>query len=172
PAPGLSPGLHGLPCLGDDRGSGLCITTPSRLLWRMNQEIAQRAKLPSLPPRLEGLAALAVNIAWSWHRQARALFRRIDPVALHQLQHNPIALLNGVSPERLEALVRDSDFLAHYDAVMEWFAIERSNPGGWFREAHPDVSQDHPVAYFCAEFGLHNSVPIYSGGLGVLAGDH
>lgn len=138
----------------------------------MNQEIAQRAKLPSLPPRLEGLAALAVNIAWSWHRQARALFRRIDPVAWHQLQHNPIALLNGVSPERLEALVRDSDFLAHYDAVMEWFAIERSNPGGWFREAHPDVSQDHPVAYFCAEFGLHNSVPIYSGGLGVLAGDH
>src|SRR5690606_15030177 len=82
------------------------------------------------------------------------------------------ALLNGVSPERLEALVRDSDFLAHYDAVMEWFALERSNPGGWFRDAHPDVSQDHPVARFRAAFRLHNPVPVPSGGLGVLARDH
>ncbi len=131
-----------------------------------------REKLPALPARLEGLAALALNIAWSWHRQARALFRRIDPVAWHQLQHNPVALLRQVPPERLEALLRDSDFLAHYDQVMEWLAIEQTSTAGWFREAYPDISVERPVAYFCAEFGLHNSVPIYSGGLGVLAGDH
>lgn len=132
----------------------------------------ERAKLPALPPRLEGLAALAVNIAWSWQRQARALFRRLDPVAWRQLQHNPIALLRDLSPERLDALSRDTDFLVHYDKVMEWFAVERTSTSGWFRDQYPSITTDRPIAYFCAEFGLHNSVPIYSGGLGVLAGDH
>jgi starch phosphorylase len=132
----------------------------------------ERAKLPALPPRLEGLAALAVNIAWSWHRQARALFRRIDPIAWRQLQHNPIAMLRELPAERLEALIRDTDFLAHYDQVMEWFAVESTSTAGWFRDQYPAIATDRPIAYFCAEFGLHNSVPIYSGGLGVLAGDH
>jgi starch phosphorylase len=115
----------------------------------------ERAKLPALPPRLEGLAALAVNIAWSWHRQARALFRRIDPVAWRQLQHNPIAMLRELPAERLEALTRDTDFLAHYDQVMEWFAVESTSTAGWFRDQYPAIATDRPIAYFCAEFGLH-----------------
>jgi starch phosphorylase len=131
-----------------------------------------RAKIPELPPRLEGLAALAVNLAWSWHRQARALFRRIDNVLWDATSHNPIVLLQRVDPARLDRLARDADFLAHYDQVMEWLAIEQSSTAGWFRDAFPDVGTSQPVAYFCAEFGLHASVPIYSGGLGVLAGDH
>jgi len=130
------------------------------------------SRIPRLPVRLEGLGALAHNLSWSWHRQARALFRRIDPVLWRMANHNPILLLSLVSEERLEALTRDADFLSHHDQVMEWFAVEQSSTAGWFREHHPDVVTTNPVAYFCAEFGLHGSVPIYSGGLGVLAGDH
>jgi starch phosphorylase len=131
-----------------------------------------RAKIPALPPRLEGLASLAVNLAWSWHRQARALFRRIDEASWRASHHNPITVLNEVSPERLEFLARDPDFCSHYDDVMAWFVAEQSSAHGWFRDTYPDVATDRPVAYFCAEFGLHSSVPIYSGGLGILAGDH
>ncbi|MEP6591194.1 MAG: alpha-glucan family phosphorylase [Gemmatimonadota bacterium] len=131
-----------------------------------------RHKIPALPPRLEGLAALAVNLAWSWHRQARGLFRRIDEPVWQTSHHNPIIVLQKADPERLEALAHDPDFCAHYDRVMEWFAVEGSSTAGWFRDAHPTISSERPVAYFCAEFGIHASVPIYSGGLGVLAGDH
>ena len=131
-----------------------------------------RDKIPALPPRLEGLAGLALNLAWSWHRQARALFRRIDDVIWEESQHNPIIVLQRVSLERLEILAKDADFCAHYDDVMAWLGIERSDTLGWFPERYPNVAVDRPVAYFCAEFGLHASVPIYSGGLGVLAGDH
>lgn len=132
----------------------------------------QRAKIPALPPRLEGLAALALNLAWSWHRQARAVFRRIDEPTWRDSHHNPLIVLQRADPERLEALSRDADFLSHYDDVMEWFAVESSSTAGWFSEQFPELPANRPVAYFCAEFGLHASVPIYSGGLGVLAGDH
>ncbi len=131
-----------------------------------------RRKMPALPPRLEGLAALATNLAWSWHRSARALFRRIDEVAWRESHHNPIVVLQRAAPVRLEALANDADFCSHYDQVMEWLAVERSAPAGWFLEQFPGLDSSRVVAYFCAEFGLHASVPIYSGGLGVLAGDH
>ncbi len=131
-----------------------------------------RDKIPPLPPRLEGLAALAVNVAWSWHRQARAIFRRIDETVWRDSHHNPIIVLQRAAPERLEQLALDLDFCAHYDTVMEWFDAERNNTIGWFRDHFPGIVINRPVAYFCAEFGLHASIPIYSGGLGVLAGDH
>jgi starch phosphorylase len=131
-----------------------------------------RTKIPALPPRLEGLAALAVNLAWSWHRQARALFRRVDETLWRDTHHNPIIVLRMVAPARLEALAKDADFCSHYDQVMAWLELEQAGGDGWFREQYPDIATDRPVAYFCAEFGLHASVPIYSGGLGVLAGDH
>src|SRR5512135_1999723 len=107
-----------------------------------------RSKIPALPPRLEGLAALAVNLAWSWHRQARALFRRIDEPSWRDSRHNPIVVLRGAAPERLEALARDVDFCSHYDEVMEWFATERSSASGWFREHYAEIGVDRPVAYF------------------------
>jgi starch phosphorylase len=131
-----------------------------------------RDKIPPLPARLEGLAALALNLSWSWHRQARALFRRIDHVIWRDSHHNPIVVLRRVPAARFDQLTRDADFLAHYDQVMEWLAIESSDHRGWFRENFPEIPSTRPVAYFCAEFGVHASVPIYSGGLGVLAGDH
>lgn len=128
-------------------------------------------KIPILPSRLEGLAAVATNLGWSWNREARALFRAIDEPLWRLTRHNPIALLRAVPAERLEQLAADPVFVARYDAVMAWFAAEQDSAGTWFARRHPEVARQ-PVAYFCAEFGLHASVPIYSGGLGVLAGDH
>lgn len=130
-----------------------------------------RRKIPVLPPRVEGLAGLATNLAWSWNREARALFRGIDEPLWRLTRHNPIALLRLVSAERMERLAEDPAFLARYDAVMAWQAAESSSAGTWCARHHGDLTA-RPAAYFCAEFGLHTSVPIYSGGLGVLAGDH
>lgn len=132
---------------------------------------ALRRRIPVLPERIEGLAALATNLAWSWNREARALFRHIDEPLWRLTQHNPIAMLRLLPAERLDALAADPRFLEQYDAVMDWHQMEQSSAGTWFARTHGQAGK-RPVAYFCAEFGLHTSVPIYSGGLGVLAGDH
>jgi starch phosphorylase len=126
---------------------------------------------PRLPERIAGLAALARNLRWSWSRETRALFRAIDQILWHLTRHNPIELLRRVDPARLAACAADPEFLRRYDAALEREAREASAQDSWFVTTYPDVARG-PVAYFCAEFGLHNSVPIYSGGLGVLAGDH
>jgi starch phosphorylase len=130
-----------------------------------------RNKIPFLPPRLEGLAALATNLAWSWNLDARALFRAIDEPLWHLSRHYPIDMLRRVDPGRLAALTQDAEFLKKLDALNDWMAAEASSAQTWF---HSNYQEDDrkTIAYFCAEFGLHNSVPIYSGGLGILAGDH
>src|SRR5213083_1896623 len=125
---------------------------------------------PALPERIGGLAAVAANLSWSWNRNARALFRSLDPALWRRTQHNPIELLRQVAPERLAACAVDPEFLRLYDAVAAAAAQDATTAGTWFATSHPE-SLKRPVAYFCAEFGLHASVPIYSGGLGVLAGD-
>jgi starch phosphorylase len=130
-----------------------------------------RAKMPALPAAVEGLADLAVNLSWSWHREARALFRTVDEVLWHQTRHNPIRFLREVDPARLEELAANASFPAELDRIMAWMAGERTNEHTWFGQTWPEL-REHTAAYFCAEFGLHNSVPIYSGGLGILAGDH
>jgi starch phosphorylase len=129
-----------------------------------------RTRIPYLPPRIEGLAALATNLWWSWQIPARNVFRKIDEPLWHLTKHNPLELLRRVDPARLAAMAVDPGFLAMYDRVLDSFHRAITTPNTWFREriGHGD----RPVAYFCAEFGLHNSVPIYSGGLGILAGDH
>jgi starch phosphorylase len=129
------------------------------------------SKIPYLPERIGGLAAVAHNVSWSWNRDARALFRVIDQPLWHLTRHNPIELLRRVDPTRLTECAEDPEFLRRYDALMAQSARETSREGTWFAQEYPDL-QDRTIAYFCAEFGLHNSVPIYSGGLGVLAGDH
>ncbi len=130
-----------------------------------------RTKIPYLPERIEGLHGVARNLRWSWSREARALFRAIDDTLWHLTRHNPIDLLQRVDPARLAACARDPEFLRRYDALMEQNAREASARETWFDTSYPDLP-GRIIAYFCAEFGLHNSVPIYSGGLGVLAGDH
>ena len=133
--------------------------------------LIQQSRIPYLPARIEGLAAIAMNLWWSWSREARALFQSIDEALWHRTRHNPLELLCRVDPARIAACASDSDFLRRYDDVMERMAHEADYGDTWFARNYPDLN-GRPVAYFCAEFGLHNSVPIYSGGLGVLAGDH
>ena len=112
-----------------------------------------------------------MNLAWSWNRDARMLFRDIDEPLWQSLRHNPLLLLLRVDPARLKELAANEAFCARYDRVMQWLAAEKSDQHTWYARTYPEL-RGKPIAYFCAEFGIHNSVPIYSGGLGVLAGDH
>ena len=124
----------------------------------------------NLPPRVARLKDLAYNLWWSWHPEARALFKEIDMALWSTSHHNPVLLLQQAGP-RLEQLCQDEGFLSRYDAVVR--TLDQYLAGGdtWFSRQHPDFG-DRKVAYFSAEFGLHNSLRIYSGGLGILAGDH
>jgi starch phosphorylase len=115
--------------------------------------------------------SLARNLRWSWSRESRALFRSIDQPLWHLTRHNPITLLRRVEPGKLAACAANPEFLRRYDALMEQASREASVEGTWCATTHADL-KNKSIAYFCAEFGLHNSVPIYSGGLGILAGDH
>ncbi len=127
--------------------------------------------MPELPENISGLAGIATNLSWSWNRRARSLFMLIDPIVWRLTRHNPVALLQLVDSKRLDQCASDPEFLRLYDAVTAELARERTNAGTWFANSFPDL-QAGSVAYFSAEYGLHNSAPIYSGGLGILAGDH
>ena len=131
---------------------------------------AYRSKIPYLPEALQGLAEIALNFSWHWNRYARELFRELDPTLWHLSGRNPIELLRKIDPARLQARTRDPEFMALFEQVRKKAKFEMSGTT-WFSEEFPDL-QGKQVAYFCAEFGIHKSVPIYSGGLGVLAGDH
>ncbi|HKK08320.1 MAG TPA: DUF3417 domain-containing protein, partial [Gemmatimonadota bacterium] len=132
---------------------------------------AEGTHLPPLPERIAGLPEIATNLSWRWNPNGRRLFRTMDRVLWHRTRHNPVAILRETGRERLESLAGDPAFLELYDAVLADTRREATREGTWMASAHPEFGE-RPVAYFCAEFGLHNSVPIYSGGLGVLAGDH
>jgi starch phosphorylase len=133
-----------------------------------------RRKIPYLPEPIQGLADIALNLAWSWNATARRMFKRIDPTLWSLTHHDPIQLLHRVEPARLAACAHDPDFLHLYRSVMRSLGALETTADTWFAKAYgdQDARSDRPVAYFCAEFGIHNSVPIYSGGLGILAGDH
>ncbi len=132
---------------------------------------SKSTKIPYLPEPLQGLGDIALNFSWRWNRFARALFWEIDPTLYQLSGRNPIEVLRRADPARLAALARDSEFLEKYRKVMDAAALEDSTSGTWFVKNFGD-DPERVVAYFCAEFGIHKSVPIYSGGLGVLAGDH
>ena len=132
---------------------------------------ANHFKIPYLPEGLSGLADVALNFSWRWNRFARELFRDLDPILWHLSGRNPIDLLRRLAPARLQACARDPNFMALYEKVMAAASTERYSSDTWFSSTFPEMV-GKKVAYFCAEFGIHKSVPIYSGGLGVLAGDH
>ena len=122
-----------------------------------------------LPPRLEGLRRLAYNLHWAWHPRTRGLFSLIDRMAWTRYR-NPIPVISG--PTDWSRLLDDAKFLAEYHDVLDEFDGYMANGSGhWFQRRYGDAL-DGPIAYFCAEYGLHESLGIYSGGLGVLAGDH
>ncbi|HEV8402170.1 MAG TPA: alpha-glucan family phosphorylase [Candidatus Limnocylindrales bacterium] len=122
-----------------------------------------------LPPRLEGLRRLAYNFHWSWHPRTRGLFNLIDRTAWTRYR-NPIPVISG--PTEWSRLLDDAKFLAEYhDVLAEFDAYMANGSGHWFQRRYADQLTG-PIAYFCAEYGFHESLGIYSGGLGVLAGDH
>jgi starch phosphorylase len=122
-----------------------------------------------LPPQVSGLRRLAYNLYWGWHPDAKQLFNRIDPVAWSRYR-NPIQLLAG-SVEWSE-LLDNPGFMAEAAETLERFEHYMENGADhWFHRRHAS-ELDGPIAYFCAEYGIHESLGIYSGGLGVLAGDH
>ncbi|GMQ77661.1 MAG: alpha-glucan family phosphorylase [Anaerolineae bacterium] len=124
-----------------------------------------------LPQKIRELEDLAYNLWWSWNPEARALFRHLDYPLWSKSEHNPVQLLNEISEEKLDQAAKDSLFHSHYNKVMISFKRELEDGHKWFPREHPDLS-DQQIAYFSAEFGIHNSLPIYSGGLGILSGDH
>jgi starch phosphorylase len=134
--------------------------------------MAQPVQVPSLergdlpnPPGLDGLRELAENLWWAWHPEARRLFSRIDP-ELWARTRNPIRLLRQTDHERWTSLAADERFVADTAAIVQRFRREMDNGGEGLGD---DLGG--PIAYLCAEFALYESLPVYSGGLGVLAGD-
>ncbi|MBI2892654.1 MAG: alpha-glucan family phosphorylase [Deltaproteobacteria bacterium] len=124
---------------------------------------------PSLPPRLERLRELAYNLWWSWNHDAEDLFLRLDSDLWVDMHRNPVALLGAIDQNLLEAAAQNDAYLAHLDDVSADLQRYLSD-GGWFARAHRGSGAQ--LAYFSAEFGLTECIPTYSGGLGVLAGDH
>ncbi|MBD1866199.1 alpha-glucan family phosphorylase [Cyanobacteria bacterium FACHB-471] len=125
-----------------------------------------------LPLPLKRLADLAYNYWWSWTSDRISLFQNIDPEEWQRCGHNPVALLETVSYDRLTQVAEDPTYLKRLQTLAAQLDQYMSERNTWANRVAPQISQEHPVAYFCAEFGLHESLPIYSGGLGILAGDH
>jgi starch phosphorylase len=124
-----------------------------------------------IAPARERLWALARNLWWTWNPEAAALFRDLDPVRWRQLGHNPVALLAGIAIDALDE--RASQMVLHGRINFAYRRLqEYLRPAMSWGVVHAGVLRARPVAYFSAEFGLHESMPIYSGGLGILAGDH
>ncbi len=122
-----------------------------------------------LPPRLEGLRRMAYNLYWTWHPRTRGLFSLIDRTAWTRYR-NPIPVIRNST--EWSRLLDDAKFVAEYhDTLAEFDQYMANGSDHWFQQRYGDALAG-PIAYFCAEYGLHESLGIYSGGLGVLAGDH
>jgi starch phosphorylase len=126
---------------------------------------------PSLPQRLLALEGLAYNLRWSWDHDTISLFRRLDRDLWDETGHNPVLLLGTVSQERLHEVAQDESFLAHMDRIDASLRSYMSGENAWYTKTYGPTTMTE-IAYFSMEFGLTESLPIYSGGLGILAGDH
>ncbi|NIA07203.1 MAG: alpha-glucan family phosphorylase [Actinobacteria bacterium] len=128
--------------------------------------------VPELPERLEGLRTLAYNLWWTWHTEAIELFQRLDPKLWELCQHNPVLMLGRLEQQTLNSLAEDEAFVTHLDTVMGKLQ-EHLTAGNWLsRQGKEPVAEGLQIAYFSAEFGLTEVLPLYSGGLGLLSGDH
>jgi starch phosphorylase len=124
-----------------------------------------------LPPRLHRLHELALDLWWSWDDRARAVFRQLDYSLWRTTAHNPVQMLQRIPPQRLKEAAADPDFLKAYDEAIFGLDQARTVAHPWWRDQQ-SILGNGSIAYFSAEFALHQSLPIYAGGLGVLAGDH
>ncbi|NLF10536.1 MAG: glycosyltransferase family 1 protein [Anaerolineaceae bacterium] len=127
--------------------------------------------VPCLPPRLERLRELAHNLWWTWNHEAIELFQRLEPDLWQSTGHNPVLMLGTIRQERLEQIVDDDGFMAHLDRVYGEFDRYMKSAATWYAKTHASA-EGACIGYFSAEFGLTESLGIYAGGLGILAGDH
>jgi len=128
------------------------------------------SEFPSIPERIKRLPELAMDLWWTWNPQAREVFRRLDYALWRQTAHNPVLMLRNLAPELLTRYAHDDRFVAVYDEAIDALDAARTARDTWWQ--HRFAGAAGPIAYFSAEFALHQSLPIYAGGLGVLAGDH
>jgi starch phosphorylase len=126
---------------------------------------------PSLPKELESLHELAYNLLWVWDHDLMELLIRLDPDLWEKTNHNPVLLLGMISQERLNSTARDDAFLAQLERIYERYKKYLDTSSSWFRKTYAQVGPNQ-IAYFSAEFGLTECLQNYSGGLGVLSGDH
>jgi glycogen phosphorylase len=133
-----------------------------------------RAVIPnhfSLPRRIRRLGELAYNLWWTWNPDAQRLFLRIDQEVWERTYHNPVRFLRQVQRAALNAVTHDRYYLDFYDRIFRTFDQYMQANNTWVGRSHPEL-ENQPIAYFSTEFGLHETMPIYAGGLGVLSGDH
>ncbi len=126
--------------------------------------------VPYLPEKLSALGKISKNLWWVWNFEAIELFRRLNVELWRDVGHNPVALLGLLSQRELDEAAESESFMAHMKRVeeeLDWHLSKKS----WFEETYPQ-HREAQIGYFSLEFGLHECLPIYSGGLGVLAGDH
>jgi starch phosphorylase len=124
----------------------------------------------NLPDRISGLSELAYNLWWSWHPEARNLFKKLNREAWRESNHNPVKMLREIPYRYLREASENPDYLRDYDVIVKRLRSYMRERQGWFGEHYQKCS--FTIAYFSAEFGLHHSLPFYAGGLGFLAGDH
>ncbi|HEX2458081.1 MAG TPA: alpha-glucan family phosphorylase [Vicinamibacterales bacterium] len=133
-------------------------------------DTASNVTTPGLPDRIRRLPELASDLWWTWNMPARSVFRRLDYALWRQTAHNPVRMLRLISSEMLTLAAEDPAFLEIYDTALDALDAARAARDTWWQRRFPEAQG--PLAYFSAEFALHQSLPIYAGGLGVLAGDH
>ncbi len=124
-----------------------------------------------LPKRIDRLGELAYNLWWAWNPNGMRLFLQLDRRLWEMVSHNPITFLHQIEPQRLKGAEKDPYYLEEYDRVMAEFDAYMSGAGAWFESQYPELKNSQ-MAYFSFEFGLHESMPFYAGGLGILSGDH
>ena len=126
---------------------------------------------PQLPKRIEKLAEISNNLWWSWNTEFLRLFKMLDRDLWENCEKNPVKFLKQISQDRLEEVATDNNFLKEYDKLSKQFEDYMTSKNTWFSNKYPENKNDL-IAYFSAEYGLDETIPIYSGGLGILSGDH
>lgn len=139
----------------------------------MQKKIVERIPTANaeLPERIERLNDLAYNLWWAWNADAVNLYRRLNKNLWEHVSHNPILMLQQTAPAALKQAASDPDYLKEYDRIIAEFDAYMAEKNTWFTKNYPNV-KDKSIAYLSFEFGLHESIPAYAGGLGILAGDH
>jgi len=125
----------------------------------------------NLPYRIKKLADLAHNLWWTWNPEAVRMFKEIDPLTWDRSNHNPVVFLRSVETSTFEDLIKDRYFLDRYDRILREFTAYMKSGNTWFANTYPNLANAE-IGYFSFEYGLHESLMVYAGGLGVLSGDH